>query len=107
GMIPGMSSVKMPKEVLDVQEEKMQKWKHIMDSCTKEELEDPDKVINSDRVERISKGSGVDVSDVRELLKHYKKSKKFIKQFGGSEKKMQGMMKKMGKMGGMPGMPKF
>ncbi|MBW3019692.1 signal recognition particle protein Srp54 [Candidatus Woesearchaeota archaeon] len=105
-MIPGMSSLKMPKEVLDVQEDKMKKWKYIMDSCTKEELEDPDKVISSERIERIAKGSGADVSDVRELLKHYKKSKKFIKQFGGSEKKMQGMMKKMQKMGGA-GMPKF
>jgi signal recognition particle subunit SRP54 len=100
-MIPGMGSMKMPKEVLDVQEGKMEKWKHVMDSCTKEELEDPEKVMTADRISRIAKGCGLEETDVRDLLKHYKKSKKFIKGFGGSEKKMQQMMKNMG---GMPGM---
>jgi len=99
-MIPGMSKMKIPKELLEGQEDKMDVWKHIMNSCTKEELEDPE-IFDASRVERVAKGAGLTVQEVRELLKHHKKSKKMIKQFGGSEKKMQQMMKKMG---GMPGM---
>ncbi|MBT7496800.1 hypothetical protein HN662_00540 [Candidatus Woesearchaeota archaeon] len=94
-MIPGMSQVKMPKEALQVQEGKLKKWRFIMDSCTKEELEEPDKVITGDRVERIAKGAGTSTHEVRELLKQYKQSKKLMKNMGGSEKKMQNMMKKL------------
>ncbi len=94
-MIPGMSQIKMPKEALQVQEGKLKKWRFIMDSCTKEELEEPDKVISGDRVERIAKGSGTSTHEVRELLKQYKQSKKLMKNMGGSEKKMQSMMKKL------------
>jgi len=98
-MIPGMSKLKIPKELLEGQQDKMESWRFIMDSCTKDELENPD-IFNSSRVERVANGSGRDIQEVRDLLKHYKKSKKMIKQFGGSEKKMQQMMKKLG---GMPG----
>ena len=94
-MIPGMSQIKMPKEALQVQEGKLKKWRFIMDSCTKEELEEPDKVITGERVERIAQGSGTSTHEVRELLKQYKQSKKLMKNMGGSEKKMQSMMKKL------------
>ena len=93
-MIPGMSS-KMPKEVLDVQEEKLDTWKYIIDSCTPKEKENPD-MMSGSRVERVAKGSGRTVQEVRELLKHYNQSKKLMKRFGGSQKKMERMMKKMG-----------
>ena len=95
-MIPGFSQIKMPKEALEVQEDKLKKWRFIMDSCTKEELERPDEVMDSSRIERIAKGSGVSTGDVRDLIKQYKKSKKLVKMLGGSEKKMQQMMKKIG-----------
>ena len=39
GMIPGMGNMKLPKEMLDVQEGKLEKWKFAMDSMTQEELE--------------------------------------------------------------------
>jgi signal recognition particle subunit SRP54 len=102
-MVPGFSQLKLPKDMLQVQEGKLEKWKYIMDSCTKEELEDPDKISQS-RVERIAKGSGASVNDVRELLKQYKQSKKMAKMMsGGSMKNMEKVMKRMGK-GGMPNM---
>ncbi|MBW2991671.1 signal recognition particle protein Srp54 [Candidatus Woesearchaeota archaeon] len=102
-MIPGFAQLKLPKETLQVQEGKLEIWKHIMDSCTKEELEDPDKISPS-RVERIAKGSGTSTKEVRELLKQYKQSKKMAKMLsGGSMKQMEKMMKKVGK-GGMPQM---
>ena len=99
-MIPGFSQVKIPKEALQVQEEKVKKWKFILDSCTKKELEEPE-LIDASRVERISKGSGMSQSEIRELLKQYKQSKKMVKMLkGGNPKNLQGMMKKFG--GAMP-----
>ena len=98
GMIPGMGNMNLPKEMLDVQEGKLEKWKLAMDSMTKEELEDPE-IIAADRVDRIASGSGLAVKDIRELLKQHRQSKKMMKMFKG-EKDMSKMMKKMG--GKMP-----
>ncbi len=83
-MIPGMGQLKMPKEALAVQEGKLELWKHAMNSMTKAELEDPD-VIDVKRMERISKGSGVSVGDVRDLLKQYRQGKKLMKMFKGTD----------------------
>ena len=103
GMIPGMSNMNMPKEMLDVQEGKLEKWKIAMDSMIQEELEEPDK-IGADRVGRIAAGSGSSIKEVRELLKQHRQSKKMMKMFKG-EKDMNKMMKKM--KGKMPGGMKF
>jgi signal recognition particle subunit SRP54 len=102
-LIPGMGQLQMPKELISVQEEKLQQWKYIMDSMSREELEDPD-VVNIERVDRIAKGSGSDASEVRALLKQYKQSKKLMKMFKGKDP--QKMMKKMGGMKGMGEMMK-
>jgi signal recognition particle subunit SRP54 len=97
GMIPGMGSMQLPKEMLDVQEGKLEKWKFAMDSMTKEELEDPD-LISANRIDRVASGSGVGISTVRELLKQYRQSKKMMKMFKG-EGDINKMMKQMkGKM---------
>ena len=99
-MIPGMGSVKLPKEMLDVQEGKLEKWRFAMDSMTKQELENPN-LISAERIDRISAGSGLKIAEVRELLKQYRQSKKMIKMFK-SEQDISKMMKKMG--GQIPGM---
>lgn len=93
-LIPGMSGVNIPKEALQGQEEKMEVWKYAMDSMTIEEKSDPD-VLNSSRINRISKGSGVSETDIRSLLKQYKQAKKMMKMLKGDEKNMQKMMQKM------------
>jgi signal recognition particle subunit SRP54 len=103
-MIPGFSGAKIPKEMLEVQEGKLDSWKYIMDSCSQEELEDPE-IIDNKRAERIAKGSGRSISDVKELVKQYQQSKKMLKMFKG--KNPEKMMQRMGKMKGMPGIPKF
>lgn len=79
-MIPGFSklSKKMPGNFMDVQEEKMKKFRFIIDSMTPEEKREPDK-ISSSSVKRISMGSGCSESEVRELLKMYRQSKKIMK----------------------------
>lgn len=99
-MIPGFGQIKMPKEALQVQEDKLKKWKFAMQSMTKKELEDPES-ISSTRIDRIAKGSGLSANEIRDLLKQYKNSKKLMKMMKG-EKGMEKMMKKMG--GRLPGM---
>lgn len=95
-MVPGFSQVKLPKDILKVQEGKLKKWKFILASMRKEELERPLEVLDASRMERISKGSGVDISEVRELLKQYKQSKKMMKMMKGKDPEK--MMKKVGKL---------
>ena len=95
-MIPGFGQLKMPKEMLQVQEGKLEKWRYIMNSMTQKELEDPE-VIDGQRIERIAKGSGTSVSAIRELIKQYRMSKKLMKKFKGKKgmKGMEQMMKNM------------
>ena len=93
-MIPGMGQLKLPKEMLDVQEGKLEKWKYAMDSMTRAELEEPD-LISTERIDRIAAGSGVSIGEVRELLKQYRQSKKMMKMFKG-EQDIGKLMKKMG-----------
>lgn len=96
-MIPGVSQAQIPKDMLDVQEGKLEKWKHVMDSMARSELEDPERILNPSRIERIARGSGQDEQDVRSLVKQYKQAKKMMKMMKGmgSEKDMQKMMQKM------------
>jgi len=94
-MVPGFSSLQLPKEMLDVQEEKLEKWKTAMQSMTKEELEDPE-IMSAERLDRISKGSAMPISVIRELIKQFRQSKKMVKMFKGSKGDMSKMMKKFG-----------
>lgn len=82
-LIPGMGNMNIPKEMLNVQENKVKKWKFILQSMTKKELEDPE-LIDANRIERIAKGSGSNPTEVRELLKQYRMSKKMMKVMKGS-----------------------
>ena len=92
-LIPGFGSMNIPKEMLDIQDEKLKKWKFMLDSMTKKELEDPD-LLDGNRIERIAKGAGVSASEVRELIKQYKQSKKVMKLMKGKnpERLMQKFM---------------
>ena len=101
-MIPGFSQFRLPKEALEGQEKNLKKWKIAMASMTKEELENPE-VIDQSRIERISRGSGIGIPVIRELLKQHKQGKKMAKMLkGGSPGDMNSMMKKL--KGKFPGM---
>lgn len=89
---------KIPPDMMQMQEQKLKKFKTAMDSMTDEEMQNPD-IIKHDRIERISKGAGVAPEDVKELLAYYKKMKKMMKTMG-NERKMRRMMEKLG-MGAM------
>ncbi len=90
-MLPmGPSSIS-EEEIMDTQE-KLDEFRIIMDSMTEEEMENPNQ-IKGDRVKRIAMGSGRKPKDIKELLSHYKKTKKAIKGFSGN-RKMRKQLKK-------------
>jgi len=68
----------------------------LMNSMTKEELENP-KIIKRSRINRIAKGSGSDPQEIRELLKQYNQSRKMMSNLGGNRRMQQRMMKQFGK----------
>ncbi|MBU2639707.1 MAG: signal recognition particle receptor subunit alpha [Nanoarchaeota archaeon] len=84
-MIPGFSQLKLPKDALQVQEGKLKKWRIAMNSMTKEELERPDEVMSTERINRISKGSGIQGSEIRDLIKQHKTVKKMMKMMKGKD----------------------
>jgi len=94
-MIPGLG-YSIPEDMLQVQEEKLKKYKYLIDSMTKKERENPDS-IHSSRIQRIARGSGTNQKDVRDLLKQYNQSKKMIKQIGGAKGMKRGTMKNFAK----------
>ena len=99
--LPGMGGMKLPKNLdLGKQEGKMKKWKYIIESMTKAEKEDPD-IITASRITRIAKGSGTEETDVRELLKNFKQSKKMMKMMTGKGMKRGAMSRLAKKFKGM------
>lgn len=90
-MMPGMGT-KLPKNASQVTEERLNKYRILMDSMTEHELTHPE-VIKQSRVKRIAKGAGMRNEDVKELLKYYQVTKKAIKGFG--KRKMGGPLGQM------------
>ena len=92
GGFPGKSKVKQ--EDMDTTENKLQKFRVIMDSMTDEEMNDPT-IVRASRIRRIAKGSGVENRDVKELLKYYNMTKKMMKGFSGNRKMRKNLMKQL------------
>ncbi|MFH0815401.1 MAG: signal recognition particle protein Srp54 [Methanobacteriota archaeon] len=97
GMIPGFSG-KLSDEDLAKTQERLRRFKVMMSSMTHAELEDP-KLIKGSRITRIARGSGVDPSEVRELLHQFNQSKKQMKGLLGNRKMRRQLMKQFGKEG--------
>ena len=96
-MIPGMGNLE-GKVDMEESQDKLRRFRYIMDSMTQEEMEDP-KVIKASRVARIAKGAGVEVKDVRELIRQYNTSKKAVKGFIGNRKLRKQLMKQLSSSG--------
>ncbi|KAG2476433.1 MAG: Signal recognition particle 54 kDa protein [Nitrosopumilales archaeon] len=90
--MPGLSGM-VKDEQLDQMEGRIEKWRYIIQSMTKEEKADPD-LLNSSRIKRIARGSGWPEHEVKELLKNYKNSKNMMKASKGRQ--MQGVLRRMG-----------
>ncbi|MDI9490847.1 MAG: signal recognition particle protein [Clostridiaceae bacterium] len=76
-MLPGMGNKISPDAIDD---NKMARTAAIIKSMTPQERETP-RVLNASRRKRIAAGSGVQVSDVNQLIKQYNEMQKMMKQF--------------------------
>ncbi|RLG92676.1 MAG: signal recognition particle protein [Candidatus Hecatellales archaeon] len=76
-MIPGFG-LPLDDSMLKLTEERMEGWKAIIQSMTKEERENP-KILNASRIRRIARGSGRSEKEVKELIQHFETTKKMLK----------------------------
>jgi len=92
GGFPGKGKVKQ--EDMDSTENKLQKFRIIMDSMTDEEMNDPS-IVRASRIKRIARGAGVENRNVKELLKYYNMTKRMMKGFSGNRKMRKNLMKQL------------
>ena len=90
--LPGLSNF-VKEDHLDVLQQKMEKWRYIIQSFTKEEKRNPD-LINESRRKRIARGAGLMEHDVKDLIKQYNNSKTMMKQAKGRQ--MHGLLRRFG-----------
>ncbi len=92
-----MGAPDLPKEVVSQGEENMKKFETIISSMTFEERDNPEIIKKqSSRAVRIAKGSGNDLSAVKELMKQFDMINKMMSGFKhdrGMRKKIERMMK--------------
>ena len=93
-MLPGGFSGKLKDADMDSTQDKLKKFRFIMDSMTDEEMNDPS-IIRSSRIKRIARGAGVENKDVKELLKYYDMTKRMMKGFSGDRKLQKNLMKQL------------
>ncbi len=91
-MLPGISG-KVPDDMLNMAEGRLEKWRVIIQSMSPEEKENP-KMFNYSRIRRVARGSGSSEKEVKELLKQYIMMRRMLKM----------MKRKKGKIPFMPGM---
>ena len=87
GMMPGMSGMKISDK--DIDEARIEKFKAIIRSMTKQEREHPE-IIKSTRRKRIADGSGTTVQDVNQLLKQFDQTKELMKKMRNGSFNMKG-----------------
>ncbi len=76
-MLPGMS-YDIPEDMLNTAENRLEKWRVMIQSMTPQERDNP-KVFNSSRIRRVARGSGTSEKDVKELLKQYVMMRRMLK----------------------------
>jgi signal recognition particle subunit SRP54 len=76
-MIPGMS-YNIPNGMMEMAEDRLEKWRIMIQSMTFSERDDP-KAFNASRIRRVARGSGTSEKEVKELLQQYGMMKKMMK----------------------------
>jgi signal recognition particle subunit SRP54 len=76
-MIPGLT-YDVPEEMMEMAEDRLKKWKVVIESMTPEEREKP-KIFNASRIRRVAHGAGASEKEVKELLKQHSMMKKMMK----------------------------
>lgn len=85
-MIPGLGKANIPQEALDMQQNKLKKWKHAINSMTPAEIESPELLEKqTSRMSRVAKGSGVSVSEIRALIKQFSMMQEMAKSASGMQ----------------------
>ena len=74
-MLPTFGGAKLDDQKLDQTQQRLRRFRAILDSMTPAELDDA-ALIKSDRVHRIARGSGAKPPEVRALLKQYEATRK-------------------------------
>jgi signal recognition particle subunit SRP54 len=90
--MPGLSGM-VKEDQVEKMDERVDKWRYIIQSMNEGEKKDPD-LLNASRIKRIARGSGWPEHEVKELVKNYKNSKNIMKASKGRQ--MQGFLRKMG-----------
>ncbi|HEU4447548.1 MAG TPA: signal recognition particle receptor subunit alpha [Nitrososphaeraceae archaeon] len=90
--LPGLSGM-LKEDQLDALEGKMEKWRFIIQSMTRDEKRNPE-IINESRRKRIARGAGLTEHEIKDLIKQYSNSKTLMKQAKGRQ--LQGMLRKFG-----------
>ena len=90
--MPGLSGM-VKEDQIEKMEERVDKWRYIIQSMNEGEKKDPD-LLNASRIKRIARGSGWPEHEVKVLVKNYKNSKNIMKASKGRQ--MQGFLRKMG-----------
>ena len=93
-LLPFGFSGKVKDVDMEKTQDKLRKFKYIMDSMTEEELENPE-IIKGSRIRRIARGAGVESKDVKELLKYYHLTKRTMKGFASNRKLRKSLMKQL------------
>ncbi len=92
--MPGFSQANVSNENIEEIEGKMKYWRAMIQAMTLPERDDPD-LLNSQRIRRIARGTGVPERDVKDLLTRYKQAKSVMKASKGRQ--FRAMMKQMGR----------
>jgi len=76
-MLPGMS-YDVPEDMLNMAEDRLEKWRVMIQSMTPGERENP-KIFSASRIRRVARGSGTSDKEVKELLKQYSMTRRMLK----------------------------
>ena len=93
-MLPFGVSGKMKDVDMNDTQNKLKKFRIIMNSMTEAEMNDPN-IVKSSRIKRIARGAGVENRNVKELLKYYNMTKKMMKGLSGNRKMRKNLMKQL------------
>jgi signal recognition particle subunit SRP54 len=92
GGFPGKGKIK-EKDMVET-ENKLQKFKVIMDSMTDDEMNDPN-IVRASRIKRIAHGAGVENRNVKELIKYYNVMKRTMKGLSSNRKMKKNLMNQL------------
>ncbi len=93
-MLPGGMGAQLQGRNMEGTQEALGNFKVIMDSMTDEEREHPN-LLKSQRINRIARGSGRQVKEVKALLKYYESTRSMMKGLTSNRKMQKNLMRQL------------